>query len=399
MQYNEEWVMARRNRYHGLQPLRNALHHAGDPDDALRIVHIAGTNGKGSTVRFLSDILQAQGYRVGTFTSPHLMHHRDRICINGAWIPQDVFCAYLKEYLDVIEREDLGMFEIDCLIAFSWFAKEQVDYAIIEAGLGGRLDNTNVIKRSELSIIATIGKDHTSVLGERIQQIAFEKAGIIKENGRVLAGTQNSHALAVIRERAKRMHASFVRPKPFYSLSAGMFRYDDDLYTLSYKASYQCENASLALEAARMLGVDIHSACVHEAVSRSTWPGRFEVMQEKPLLILDGAHNEEGIQALVRSLHALPKPRTVVFSALSDKPFLSMCALVSAHCEDVLVTTFLDERAADPHVLAKAGYRYIPDYKKAIAEAEKQSENGTVIVTGSLHFISAVREYILSSGK
>ncbi|MBR3357366.1 MAG: bifunctional folylpolyglutamate synthase/dihydrofolate synthase [Solobacterium sp.] len=399
MQYDEEWVMSRRNRYHGLAPLRNALHEAGDPDRQLRIIHVAGTNGKGSTVQFLSDILRSQGHRTGTFTSPHLMNHRDRIRIDGGWIPHDVFCAYLERYAELIKKYDLGMFEIDCLAAFVWFAEEHVSYAVIEAGLGGRLDNTNVITKSELSVIATIGKDHTQVLGERIQQIAFEKAGIIKENGHAVISTDDPHARNIIRRHASRIHAAVSVPKPVYPAGSGMFRYDGDLYAIASKAEYQIRNAALALAAARLLGIDIHSAAVHEAVAASTWPGRFEAVINDPLTILDGAHNEEGVTALARSLASLPSPRVIVFSALSDKPFLRMLAILQGCAEEIIVTTFRDERAADFSACVKQGYPVLPDYREAIIEARRRAGvSGTVIITGSLHFISAVREYLTPLG-
>ena len=394
MQYNEEWVMSRRNRYHGLEPLRNALHRVGDPDRKLRIIHVAGTNGKGSTVQFLSDILRSQGHRTGTFTSPHLMNHRDRIRIDGEWIPQDVFRAYLRQYAELIEEYDLGMFEIDCLIAFVWFAEEQVSCAVIEAGMGGRLDNTNVITKSELSVITTIGKDHTAVLGDRIQQIAFEKAGIIKEYGHALVGTEDPHALNVIRRHAFEKHAALTVPKKAYPAGSCTFRYENDLYTIASRAEYQIHNAALALAAGKLLGIDIHSAAVHRAVAESTWPGRFEIVSQDPVTILDGAHNEEGVNALARSLASLAPPRIVVFSALSDKPFLRMLRILQGVSEEVLVTTFHDERAADCSAYIREGYPVIPDYREAIREARMRAgKSGTVIITGSLHFISAVREF------
>ena len=392
MEYTEEWVMKRRNRYHGLAPLRSALAEAGHPEERLKIIHVAGTNGKGSTCRFLHDILAGQGYTVGLFTSPHLVRHRDRIRISGEWIPEDEFRNALKRFENSILEHDLGMFEIDCLIAFDWFARRGVDYAIIEAGMGGRLDNTNVIAQSVLSVITTIAEDHTKVLGERIPQIAFEKAGIIKNNGRIVTGILGPQAEQVIRRTAYRRHAAYRKVLPLYPLADQSFRYDGDIYRIASKAQYQKHNAALALEAARMLGIPIHTAAVHDAVARSVWEGRFETVSEDPLIILDGAHNEEGIQALRKSMQSLPQPRIVVFSALSDKPFLKMLRILRDSCEGQIVTSFHDERISSLQEYEQAGYRVVPEAGNAIAEAVEKAGKGTVIITGSLHFISAVRE-------
>ena len=165
-----EWVMQRKNRYHGLSPLRKACEKIGNPQDDLKIVHIAGTNGKGSTTNYLKDILIANGYKTGTFTSPHLIDHRDRIRINDAWIPEDKFLYYLNRYMDLILEYDLGMFEIDEMICFAWMKEEKVDYLLLETGLGGRLDNTNIIEHPVLEIITTIGFDHMNVLGNRLDR-------------------------------------------------------------------------------------------------------------------------------------------------------------------------------------------------------------------------------------
>ena len=195
---NEEWVMSRRNLNHGLSPLQSTLESIGNPQNTYRCIHVVGTNGKGSTCNYLKDILVSQGYKVGMFTSPHLMTHRDRIRINDSYISEDAFHAYLMKYYDVIVEKQLGMFEIDTLIAFQWFFDEKVDYAIIETGLGGRLDSTNLIARPELCIITSIGFDHMAFLGTRIEQIAYEKAGIIQSYTRCLIGHLSEKARKVI---------------------------------------------------------------------------------------------------------------------------------------------------------------------------------------------------------
>lgn len=381
--------MARKNRCHGLLPLRNACAETGDPQHGLAIVHIAGTNGKGSTTNYLKDILQTQGYRTGTFTSPHLTDHRDRIRINGEWIPKETFQMYLDRFMDVILKYDLGMFEIDLLIALHWMKDEKVDYFLMETGLGGRLDNTNIIDDPVLEVITTVAFDHMNVLGNRIQQIAFEKAGIIKPDSRCVCGHLNRHAESIIRNKAYRRHAAVVFPK-FTEQTGHRFVMKGNAYEVQ-GGTYQKKNAALALQAAWMLGVNIADEKVIDAVRKSSWAGRFEYVRKDPDVIIDGAHNEEGINALISSIGEVKKPVTVVFSALKDKPGRKMAALLKQKCDRLIITHFENSRSGDERELLVDGAEVIHDWKEAVSEALKSTE-GTVVITGSLYFISLVRE-------
>ncbi len=397
IEMNEEWVMNRRNRSHGLDPIRRALQSAGDPQDHLRTVHIAGTNGKGSTTNFLKDILVAQGYRVGTFTSPHLIAHRDRIRINDVWISEQEFADYLKKFKDVILTEDLGMFEIDTLIAFAWMKDQNVDYALMETGLGGRLDNTNVIRKPELEIITTIGFDHMAILGDRIQQIANEKAGIIMPYSRCVCGYLADNAKNIISRRAARVHAALSYVPAYRDFKDNSFGLFGDTYTLGSDASYQKKNASLALYAAKMLGINIHDERVKQAMQNSSWLGRFETVGTSPRVVLDGAHNEEGVRALAASMHVLPRPVVTVFSALRDKPGRQMGDILRAQSDHLIVTEFVNYRADTMTDLGDEEDEMYKDYRQALKRAyELAGVDGTVLITGSLYFISIVREYLMS---
>ena len=394
--YDEEWVMSRRNRSHGLGPIRRALKEAGDPQDHLKTIHIAGTNGKGSTTNFLKDILVSQGYKTGTFTSPHLIHHRDRIRINDVWITEEEFREYLYRFMDVILREDLGMFEIDTLIAFAWMRDMHVDYAIMETGLGGRLDNTNVIAHPELEIITTIGYDHMQILGSKLEQIAFEKAGIIMPYSRCICGYLKENCKNIISRKASREHASVSFVQKYDSLPGRMFRIFDDVYSCGSDARYQKANASLALYAAWMLGVNIHDQSVKEALSCSLWLGRFETVGEHPHVVLDGAHNDEGIRALVNSIPALPEPVITVFSALRDKPGRKMADLLRRNCDHLIITEFENYRADTKEGLGGEHDEMFSDYHDALKRAyELAGETGSVLITGSLYFISVVRNELV----
>ncbi len=390
---DEEWVMKRRNENHGLSPIRTVLKIYDDPQDQIHCIHVAGTNGKGSTCNYLKDILVSQGYKVGMFTSPHLVTHRDRIRINQDYISHEIFQKYLLEMKEVIETYHLGMFEIDTCIAFRWFYDEKVDYAIIETGLGGRLDSTNVIKRPDLCVITSIGYDHMNLLGNRIQQIAYEKAGIVQPNTLCVVGDISDEARIIIEKNIQRKHARMVALGSYSVKENHFFSYEDTIYEIPTIALYQYHNASLALLASKMLGVDIKDTFVKEALRNSFWKGRFEKVHEDPVVMIDGAHNEEGIRALCESMQVLKKPIYCVFSALKDKEVHKMSSILKRNSDVLIITQFENERADTVDDLYVDGCIVEKDYRIAIQKAMQQCQNGTVVITGSLYFISIVRNY------
>ena len=392
-----EWVMARHSRSHGLLPIRTVMKKYGDPQDQIQVIHVAGTNGKGSTVNYLRDILMALGYKVGTFTSPHLEHHFDRIRINGSWITEERFNAYLEEIMDDIEELDLGMFEIDTVISLRWFYEQKVDYAILECGIGGRLSNTNIMKKPVLNVITTIGYDHVNLLGSRIEQIAFEKAGIIMPNTNCAMGFLLPQAENVIRHTAYARHAAVSSPKRWYRDDGEhAFVYRGHSYTIQ-GGGYQKHNAALALHGIWLLGLDIGSEKVREAVAASQWKGRFETMSQDPLIVIDGAHNEEGIRALCASAASLPRPLRIVFSALRDKPGRKMAQMLKDSCDRLYITRFEFYRADTVAGLSVDGAETVDDWQEAIQKAVSFAADGSTLITGSLYFISVVREYLADS--
>lgn len=391
---NEEWLMKRKNLNHGLEPLKKVLNKYGNPQDKIHCIHVAGTNGKGSTCNYLKDILVSLGYKVGMFTSPHLITHRDRIRINDTYIDSDAFCDYLIKHVDEIEENQLGMFEVDTLIAFEWFEKEKVDYAIIECGLGGRLDNTNVIEKPDLCMITSIGYDHMNLLGNRLQQIANEKAGIIQKGCTCVVGHIDERLLNIISLRANRVKGKVISLDSFYQITNNTFKYQNDVYQISTSAQYQMCNATLALRSAQLLGVDIHSHEVHQAILNSLWKGRFETISKEPTVIIDGAHNIEGIEALCKDIKHLEKPVICVFSALKDKQVHKMAYLLSRNCDRLIVTEFSNERADTLENLYIEGCEVIQDAQVAIQKAMEMCNKGTVVITGSLYFVSYVRDFL-----
>ena len=387
-----EWVMSRHSRGHEPEYFLEVMHELGDPQDHIRTVHVAGTNGKGSVVNFLADICTAAGWKAGTFTSPHLVSHLDRIRIGGKWIPGEAFLRILEKNMDRIICYDLSMFEIDTLIAFVWFAEEKTDAAIIECGLGGLHDTTNIISRPALSLITTIGMDHMDRLGGTPALIAAQKAGILRPGTPVLLGNISGEAADVIEKKAAELGCPLYRRDPYEDAGKAMFVLNGVTYRLGSLAEYQKENAAQALCAAKILGIDVSDPEVAAAVEKSMWAGRFEKVSDSPVVILDGAHNVPGIEALAASLDVLPRPLTGVFSALKDKEGPKMAQILSDACDRLIITKFGYYRADSAGHLAGSAGEVIEDWKEAIDEAVRCSgKNGSVVIAGSLYFISLVR--------
>ena len=395
-----EWVMSRHGHSHDPEEMKQILAEAGSPQNTFGTVYAAGTNGKGSFVNYLSDILISQGRKTGMFTSPHLISHLDRIRIDGKWIPGETFMSYLNRYYDLITEQNLSMFEIDVLIAFSWFRDEHVDIAVIECGLGGRYDSTNVLDQPELSVITTVGFDHMERLGDTLGKIAWQKAGIIRYDSRVLAGNIPDEAMAVIEQEAENHHARLYRPLDYLPGENNSIILSGETFEISSDALYQRENAVLALTAAALLDIDITAPEVRKALKNSMWKGRFETVSTHPRVILDGAHNTHGVEALTKSLKTMKRPLVCVFAALRDKRGTMMAEMLDAVCDRLIVTEFDMYRADRAQTYLVDGAQLITDWKEAIARAKEYAgKDGTVIITGSLYFISIVREYLMTEFK
>ncbi len=393
IRFDENWVMRRRNPNHGLEPIRQVLARHGNPQNDLKFIHVAGTNGKGSVCCYIRDVLMAHGYRTGMFTSPHLIHHFDRITIDGKWITKDEYQHILDACIDDIIELNLGMFEIALLIALLHFKKQKTDYVVLECGLGGRLDNTNVIPSPVISVITTIGSDHAALLGNRVQQVAFEKAGIIREHVPVCVGLVSRKARGVIASVATRKHAPITFMKQVQVTGQNAFKYDHDVYELSSAAFYQKENALLALRVLKSIGIDIHDDATKQALHESSWKGRFEKVGTHPAIYLDGAHNKEGIEALVRNYSGLNRPVITVFSALKDKPGRWMASKLSQVSDELIITSINNGRFDSMDSLSIDGAVMVADENQAVDQAVKLAgENGTVVICGSLYFISDIRK-------
>ncbi len=388
-----EWIIKRRKSEHQFSDFRDYLKKINNPQYKLKCIHVGGTNGKGSTVNYLRSILQSAGYKVGSFTSPHLAVHLDRIRINDENIDGEYFLKKVNENYDLWQKSDLTMFEIDVLISIDYFLDNNVDYVIYEVGLGGRLDATNIINPLAV-VITNIALEHTQILGDTIEKIAYEKAGIIKENAVVITAEKKKEALAVFEKVCADKNAELIVVNEVEQLLINdgiSFIYEEEKYNIPTKALYQVNNAVSAIETINQLKkkslLDIQKKQIKKGLL-TNWAGRFELVSENPKIILDGAHNVCGIDALISSLDE-NEEYIFVFSAFSDKNYQEMLEKLIRKGE-VIVTEFKSERKVKALDLALGQNVLVCfDYLQAIKYA--LTKNKTLIVTGSLYFISLVR--------
>jgi len=385
----------------GLDHMQAAVEHLNHPEKNLKYIHVAGTNGKGSTTNYIRSILQEAGYKVGSFTSPYLEVHNDRIRINDFNISDEDLLRLGNLYYPVFEQFELSMFEIDTLIAIIYFTEQAVDYAVMEVGLGGRLDATNIITPL-VSIITTIGYDHMEILGNTLPKIAYEKAGIIKPRIPVIVGEKKKSCLRIFETICASHSSQLILLDDVHIINKSFplsFTYQNQTYTLDTLALYQAHNASLAIATAHYLqsiGLYISNQAIHLGLAKAHWKGRFEVISTSPSIILDGAHNPHGINAMAHSLNQLKGPLVIVFTALKDKDTRPMLKKLLKYSQEIIVTSFDYYRKASVDDLAlDLPVKKIEDPKQAIIEGLKLAQDGTLLITGSLYFITLVRQTLL----
>jgi dihydrofolate synthase/folylpolyglutamate synthase len=387
-----------------LERMRTVLALRGHPERSLAAIHVAGTNGKGSTAAMLEACLRAGGWRTGLYTSPHLVDFAERIRAGGRMIPQAVVVEAVGALRAALAGAGLVLthFEFVTVLAFEWFARIGVEVAVIEVGLGGRLDATNVVE-PVCSVVTPIGLDHESFLGTTLEEIAAEKAGIVKAGVPVCMGRLVPAAAAPVAARAAALGAPLRRAGHDGVLEragAGFtFRAPGvawaDLH-LGLRGAFQRDNAELALLALATVQDrwPLSPAAVRTGLAAVVWPGRLAVLRQRPLVVLDGAHNPAAIDALAGELPALlgGRPTTLVFAAMQDKAWNAEIDRLLPHVAEVVVTR-VGRRAEDPHRLAAAvaGRRPVTvtdDPRQALHLAiERAGAGGAVLVTGSLFLV------------
>lgn len=424
---NNQWIANYRTDqpHFGLERMVELLALRGNPHLKLKVIHIGGTNGKGSTIAFLKNMLEKLGLRVGVFSSPYLIHYTDQISINGESISEARLEALMADYQSLLEGEAVANlqgtteFEIITALAYDYFASEQVDVAIMEVGMGGLLDSTNVCQPI-LTGITTIGLDHVALLGDTLEAIAEQKAGIIKQGMPLVTGRIAPEALTVIDRIAEgkdaprlaygtdyqvRHQESVVTGEVFdYTSAVRQGRFQTSLLGL-----YQIENAGMAIalldtfcqEDGRELA---SNDFLGQALEETSWPGRLEIVSRDPLMILDGAHNPHAIKALLVTLQErfADYHKEILFTCIKTKALGDMLDLLGAMPDtELTLTHFADSRATDESVLKEAAksrnlsYQDWHDFLEQNLTDKKEEKQTVRIVTGSLYFLSQVRAYLM----
>lgn len=410
----------------GLERIRFLLEQVGNPQDCLKVIHVAGTNGKGSVCRIIGSILERAGYTVGVYLSPHLERFSERICVNSKEIADDDFRVLVSRVKPFVEKmmqqnNTPTFFEIVTVLAFLYFKDQKVDFAVVEVGLGGRLDATNVV-HPLVSVITNVSLEHTDILGRDVVSITSEKAGIIKENIPVITAATND-ALTTVKKIAGE------RNSPVVCVDPTMWKrisFRDNLQVFSIQGSFkeysvktsllghhQGENIAVAItsvEQLQMSGVYITDNDILDGVAATAHPGRMELVSDDPLVLLDGAHNPAGMRMLVETLtqdfssHRL----ILVLGVLQDKDIKTMLSIIVPHADVVLVTKSKVSRAADPLLLQQLiqqcdahktvkVFASIPD---AIDHATHIArKNDLICVSGSLFTVGEARSYLLQDSK
>ena len=393
-----------------LDRMSQALALFNHPENQFPSLHIAGTNGKGSTAALLHNILRQAGYRTALYTSPHLESFTERIRIGQEEIPQAEVVSLADEIWQRTAAANLPLtfFEFITVMAFVYFARNRVDVAVIEVGLGGRLDATNLVTPL-VSLITTISKDHEAYLGPDELSIAREKGGIIKPNIPVVCGRMSEPVVKLLREIAQAVDS----PAYFLGTAFSFLLKNERLFdyigikqnlsdlAVALRGRHQLANAALALAALELVSkhFPVPEAALRRGLETVRWPGRLEVMSEQPLVILDGAHNPEGVHALADELLGLRQGRKIrlLFATMADKEWQLMLATLAKVADEMIFTRVAMERSADPELLAKSmpipvSNRVIQDSQTALAALlDSAQPDDIVVVAGSLYLLGEVR--------
>lgn len=407
----------------GLDNIKKLLELLNDPQKKLKFIHVAGTNGKGSTSSFIANILMEEGYKVGLFTSPYLERFNERIRINNELIPDNVLADITyKVKLKVEKMVELGYnhpteFEIVTAISFMYFLDQNVDYVVLEVGLGGRYDSTNIIEKPLVCVITPIDMDHMNILGDTLAKIAYEKAGIIKENSLVISHYQKEEAKKVIDEvvKSKDSEITYLEENYFklkksdekgnvFDFNYKSYRFEDLKITLI--GNHQMNNASLAILTILKLNekglINIRTESIINGLLKTKWNGRLEMIKSNPKFIIDGAHNLHGAKALVKALENINYDKLILgIGMLADKDVDKVLEVLIPKADKIIITEAKLPRALNSVSLAKKIDKFNKDYfiKNEINDAVNMAfkianNNDLILFSGSLYIIGDVRKYV-----
>lgn len=395
-----------------LSRISKLLKKLGNPQNDFKTIHVAGTNGKGSTSSYLSSILIEAGYKVGLFTSPYIVSFNERIEINREYIADSDVVKYANIiypiWLEMNEsQETVTFFEVLTAICFLYFRDQLVDFGVIEVGLGGRLDATNVII-PEVSLITNISYDHMNVLGDTLESIALNKLGIVKKHVPLITSVEDKKLYALFKEVTDKFKSEliFVDFEAIKQITLGeqtKFTYKGKPYVLNLPGKHQTRNASLAIEAIHTLNENLKLCItdkqIYDGLFKTSWPGRFEIFNHN--IILDGAHNIGGIEALKQAVTTIYKDKKIkcLVSIMFDKEHQKIIEVLDNFCDELYFTEFEYARRADAEELFKESHHHnknvYQDYKEIFNKLRNLEDNEILLVTGSLYFISKIRRLLV----
>ena len=418
MQTVREWILDRMKykRKYGLERMRAVMSLLGNPQDDYPIIHVTGTNGKGSTIAMLSSLFLHHGQKVGAFVSPHLIDYTDRFLINGNVMSEEDFeivgeLVQQAEATLIDEYEPLSFFEIMTAMALVYFSRKKVEVALLEVGIGGLLDTTNIV-HSTISVITSIGMDHEEMLGNTLEEIAIQKTGIFKQNQEVVLGKLPTEALQVAEVVGKAYNCDIHQFKREFNLElveAGFIFTNADtrihIPRLNLKGKHQLENAAVALECflrfEEKFSLPMNPSVIQESFQTVTWPGRMEVVKQSPKVILDGAHNVHALKRFVETVKQYGEDgnqQTILFSALKRKHYKEMVDYLRKELPEarLVVTTFDYVGAIEKTDYPSSEVEFVEDAYSFIEEyLTYASSKETLWITGSLYFISFIRKFFV----
>lgn len=401
----------------GLDSIRELLNRVGNPQDKLKFIHVAGTNGKGSVSTFIANALTANGYKVGRYVSPVISDYRERIQVNNRVISKNAVAKGLSELFDIsVKMENDGLahptaFEIETALGFQYFVDKKCDFVVLETGMGGTLDATNIVKNTMLCVFASISMDHMAFLGDTLPEIASNKAGILKTGCKAVSAPQAENVLSVLKDACKGLKIPFTAVLEDEIKVGRQSLKGQKISYRQYKqveipllGSFQAENAALALEALNVLqesGLKLKEDKIRKGFAESVWPARFEILSKKPCIIADGAHNEDAVKKLMETMRFYFTNQRIIYimGVLKDKDYTQMIQESVPMAEFIFtVTSPNKERALPAFELAKIIREYNPNVTAtdSVEEALEMArlmagEDGVVLAFGSLSYMGKLK--------
>lgn len=381
----------------GLERIEKVLAMLGTPQNRFKSIHISGTNGKGSVSAFVSSVFKTAGYKTGLFISPFIIDFRERIQINGEFISESDLVFYSQRVMET--GAELNEFEFITAVAFLYFKEQNIDVLVCETGLGGRLDATNTLRNLACTVITKIGLDHTAILGDTIEEIAGEKCGILRDCPTVTTPYQPQEALDVIKSKSNNLIIPDISKTEI--LNDGTYAYKGEEFKISLKGDFQIENSLVAIECIKNSDFDISYDSIFKGLKNTSFPARLEVISEKPLVLLDGAHNPDGARVLAKEIGKFDEKPVAIIGMMRDKSACEVLETVLKYCKFAIAVAVPENpRSLKAEELCLIAQKYCPCITAdSLLSALKITDGEDIVIFGSLYLASSIRPLLLKKYK